>query len=98
MSVVYGRCAGGHEPVRAPSGRRVCVWCEALVPDDRLVTGLDAAARAAGDLQTASLAARAALYTAVRDAVEGGMTKVEAARRSGVSRVTVDKILRDRPL
>lgn len=54
---------------------------------------LDAAARDFDRAAELTDAARDRLYAAIREAVAGGMTKVEASRRAGVSRPTIDKIL-----
>lgn len=55
---------------------------------------LDAAARRARAVDTAGRDAREQLYAAIQAAVAGGMTKVEASRRAGVSRVTIDRVLK----
>lgn len=54
-----------------------------------LVALAEAHQRARGD----ETETRAALYAAIREAVEGGMSEVQAARIAGVDRMTVRRIL-----
>ncbi|WP_369069246.1 hypothetical protein [Kineococcus terrestris] len=57
------------------------------------MSDLDALAATAREAQERAAAARSALYAAVVAAVRDGMSESEAARRAGIDRMTVRKLL-----
>lgn len=55
---------------------------------------IDAAAANHQSAVKAEAATRAELYSALKEQVRQGMTRSEVARRAGITRVTVDRVLR----
>lgn len=49
------------------------------------------------EAQAAFLVARSHLYNGVREVVDAGLSKAETARISGLSRVTIDRVLANTP-